>query len=661
MDRSSATLPGPLLPSPGDRRRRVRHKLHTPVYASFNEPQAEMVVDLSELLDLNEDGFCVQTPTASAEIQGADRQDTDRLEVNRPVTLSLDLSETKNYVHGNGVVVWRDDAGRAGVRFSFIPEPSMTALKEWLFVNLLVGSNNHAARTEQLARQGQEESADKRVPAPVLVPSPMAGPDRAQLLSDLDDVRRQVREIEARAIETGEDYAAAILQLITERAMSLTGATGSALALMSDERMVCRARAGDPAPPLGSEVNVEEGLSGESVRSGKVVLCEDTENDARVDSELCRAIGIGSFLAAPIVSDFRVIGLLEVLSSHARTFSNAEGAILERLVELIPRPRVKTDVTNGAGPAELPAEAKKNSGETNKQQATESSGPECVTETVSERPAAEAPTAELKTNEPRSAEFSTSEPKPAEPSTTESPEVASAPDNTVDKTMPLDHLRAALWERGPELEQQVAADRARESQEGPERKSSPSAHSHAAHFALIASSLAAAALAAGYLLAPVIERHRMGAAQSTLNSPAVPFQGMDTRRVLAATPEDLHKRAEQGDAEAQFMLGTLYRNGDGVRQNDAQAIEWFQRAADQGYVRALSALGSSYWAGRGVRQDYSRAYFWYQLAVAEGDQNSKSLLEGLSTQMTREQVANVRQQAEAWLHAHNQPSTSASK
>jgi len=171
-------------------------------------------------------------------------------------------------------------------------------------------------------------------------------------------------------------------------------------------------------------------------------------------------------------------------------------------------------------------------------------------------------------------------------------------------------------------------------------------------------------LALGYLLAPVIERHLNKTAQSRQILPPgspVSFHGADPTKVHAATPDDLHKLAERGDAEAQFMLGTLYRNGDGVRQNDAQAIEWFQRAADQGYVRALSALGSSYWAGRGVRQDYSRAYFWYQLALAEGDQNSKSLLEGLSTQMTREQVASVRQQAEAWLNAHNQSSKSASK
>ena len=103
------------------------------------------------------------------------------------------------------------------------------------------------------------------------------------------------------------------------------------------------------------------------------------------------------------------------------------------------------------------------------------------------------------------------------------------------------------------------------------------------------------------------------------------------------------------------MLGTLYRNGDGVTQDDQKAVEWFHRSADQGYSLALSALGSSYWAGRGVKQDYAQAYFFYELARAEGDQNSEPLLEGLATQLTREQVVSIRQQAETWLHTHNQP------
>ena len=63
-------------------------------------------------------------------------------------------------------------------------------------------------------------------------------------------------------------------------------------------------------------MDVKQGLSGECVRSGLLVSCEDTENDPRIDPEVCRALGIGSLMAAPIVSDFRVVGLLEVFSPH---------------------------------------------------------------------------------------------------------------------------------------------------------------------------------------------------------------------------------------------------------------------------------------------------------------------------------------------------------
>src|SRR5271154_2647718 len=131
MDRSVARLPHPIGPPNGERRRCVRQRLHTPVYASFNGPQTGMVVDLSELLDLHEDGFAIQT--------------SEPLEMNRAVTLCLDLPETKSFIHGSGQVVWSDDAGRGGIRLSGLPESSRRKLQEWLFANLLIACSNHVA------------------------------------------------------------------------------------------------------------------------------------------------------------------------------------------------------------------------------------------------------------------------------------------------------------------------------------------------------------------------------------------------------------------------------------------------------------------------------------------------------------------------------------
>ena len=120
-----------------------------------------------------------------------------------------------------------------------------------------------------------------------------------------------------------------------------------------------------------------------------------------------------------------------------------------------------------------------------------------------------------------------------------------------------------------------------------------------------------------------------------------------------ATPEDLGKMAQQGDAEAQWRLGTLYRDGDGVRQSDTDAVDLFRRAAEQKYVPALSALGSQYWAGRGVPQDYSKAYFWYDVALAQGDENAESHLQDLASELTQDEVAKAHQQAKEWMQSHS--------
>src|ERR1700682_5711167 len=112
--------------------------------------------------------------------------------------------------------------------------------------------------------------------------------------------------------------------------------------------MICRARAGEPAPPLGAPVDAKQGLSGECVRSGSLVSCEDTEKDPRVDAAICRALGIGSLMAAPIVSDFRVVGLLEIFSPHPRAFTKAHETVLDRLVEMIPhREKTQPEAVSG--------------------------------------------------------------------------------------------------------------------------------------------------------------------------------------------------------------------------------------------------------------------------------------------------------------------------
>jgi uncharacterized protein len=84
--------------------------------------------------------------------------------------------------------------------------------------------------------------------------------------------------------------------------------------------------------------------------------------------------------------------------------------------------------------------------------------------------------------------------------------------------------------------------------------------------------------------------------------------------------------AEQGLAEAQFSLGVMYREGQGVPQNNAQAVGWYQKAAERGYAKAQISLALMYSRGQGVPKDESIAADWLRKAAEQGDATAQFLL-----------------------------------
>jgi hypothetical protein len=76
--------------------------------------------------------------------------------------------------------------------------------------------------------------------------------------------------------------------------------------------------------------------------------------------------------------------------------------------------------------------------------------------------------------------------------------------------------------------------------------------------------------------------------------------------------------AELGDAAAQFSLGQMQANGQGVEKDYAEAIKWYRKAADQGHAEAQFYHGVMYLYGRGVPQDYFEAVKWYRKAAEQG-------------------------------------------
>ena len=108
------------------------------------------------------------------------------------------------------------------------------------------------------------------------------------------------------------------------------------------------------------------------------------------------------------------------------------------------------------------------------------------------------------------------------------------------------------------------------------------------------------------------------------------------------------KAAMQGDALAQLNLGAIYGNGNGVPEDYQMALYWFRLSANQGNAMAQTKLGLMYERGNGVPQDVVLAQKWYILGAANGDKLGAELRDALAKQMTPAQIAEAQQLARDW-------------
>lgn len=115
-----------------------------------------------------------------------------------------------------------------------------------------------------------------------------------------------------------------------------------------------------------------------------------------------------------------------------------------------------------------------------------------------------------------------------------------------------------------------------------------------------------------------------------------------------STVDALTAKANSGDAAAQFDLGTLYMNGDGVQKDVQTAIDWYTKAGNQGDPDAEFNLGVMYDNGIGVAQDQKRAIDWYTKAARQGDKDAQARLAQMYFQ--GEGVAEDDKRAYQWIY-----------
>jgi len=292
-----------------ERRSCVRHKVHGPAYASFDGVTGGFILDLSE--------------------QGLAMQTVAPLESQRRGHVGMNLPDD-GYVETTGYVAWADALGRAGVRFSDLPEEARRRLDQWLARN----ASSRSYRAPKFSLSDAASTRNHSAPAAGSEAQPWAITlEPATQIAGVDhDAPGMTVEYEFRPL--GSDLPAT-LRLISERARSLTRGTGAVIALGRQGALRCRASVGACAPALGARLDASSGFSGECVRTGKALRCDDTEEDPRVEIESCRRLGIRSIVAAPIQYEREIVGLLEVLSNRPYAFEASDITIVERLAQTV--------------------------------------------------------------------------------------------------------------------------------------------------------------------------------------------------------------------------------------------------------------------------------------------------------------------------------------
>jgi len=143
----------------------------------------------------------------------------------------------------------------------------------------------------------------------------------------------QIGEIERWINENQKRPLSIVLKGVIERVRSLTDAEGALIALIDAWGVVCRASVGK-GPDVGSKLHSEPTLTSKCIESGRVVICEETEEDFRERLAPTRW-RLRSVVLVPIHGQGSVLGVIEVLSSRTTAFSMEHVAELQRIAQLL--------------------------------------------------------------------------------------------------------------------------------------------------------------------------------------------------------------------------------------------------------------------------------------------------------------------------------------
>ena len=156
---------------------------------------------------------------------------------------------------------------------------------------------------------------------------------RSASVSDAEFLRRLL-DAHVEIVDAGHDLKK-IVEVVTRRAQELTHSSGAVVELLDGDELVYWAGSGSVKTSIGLRMKTNASLSGLCAKTGRVLVCEDSETDPRVDKAACRRVVLRSMLVAPLPYGDKIIGVLKVVSPWVKAYGPNDVRTLELLNTLI--------------------------------------------------------------------------------------------------------------------------------------------------------------------------------------------------------------------------------------------------------------------------------------------------------------------------------------
>ncbi len=127
--------------------------------------------------------------------------------------------------------------------------------------------------------------------------------------------------------------------------------------------------------------------------------------------------------------------------------------------------------------------------------------------------------------------------------------------------------------------------------------------------------------------------------------------GQGLAKVLEAAKLWYGRAAEAGNRMSMHNLAAFYAGGQLGAQDFAEAAKWFEQAASRGLTDSQFNLGMLYARGLGVTQDLEMSYKWFGIAARSGDKDAIAARDDIARSLDADAVGRLNAVVASWTPA----------